>query len=196
LLKKFQKSCQSDNISISDVLPLRAKFVESLENCKNNCLADGWEHLFLNSAVLNGNEVRFYGIKLMKSVAANSFKFTSQHRQQVIRSLINHVNMRIDLDASLHSAIQPLVSISSAAQQHDLKTCHAFVIPDLDHLKFSSEYLIAAELLKDVDSDTPMTNLQELEKRLPDGLHTIKTALARLIAIKPHSADVERLISE
>lgn len=196
ILKKFQKSCQSDSISISDVLPLRAEFIASLEKCNSNHLTDGWEKLFLQSVVHSGNGVWFHGIKLMKSGSRRAFAFTPQHRQKIIRLLINHVNMRIDLDSSLHSAIEPLVNIKSAAQQVDLEICHGFIASDLEKVKYLSEHKLAAELLTDVDCDTPRTYLLALEECSPEELHTIKVALARIIVAKPHSADVERLISE
>lgn len=57
LLKKFQKYCQSDSICITDILPLRASFVSSLENCKTNVLADGWEQLFLQNVNNSGSSM-------------------------------------------------------------------------------------------------------------------------------------------
>ena len=103
-------------ICISDVLSLRAEFIAGLDKCISNSWTDGWEQLFLQSVVHSGNGIWFHGIKLMES-GSRTFAFTSQHRQNIIRSLINHVNMRIDLDSSLHSAIQPLVNIKSNSQQ-------------------------------------------------------------------------------
>lgn len=91
----------------------------------------------------------------------------------------------------MHSAIQPLVNINLAVRQNDLKTCHAFIIKDLDEKTFLSEYKLAAESLRDIDCDTPKTYLLALEE-LELELNTIKIALARVIATKPHSADVER----
>lgn len=42
LIKKFQKSCQSDCISIVDVLPLRGNLIDNLKRCENETLEDGW----------------------------------------------------------------------------------------------------------------------------------------------------------
>lgn len=195
LVKKFQKPCQSDSICISDVLPLRTEFIASLEKCISNSWTDGWEQLFLQSVVHSGNGIWFHGIKLMKR-GSRTFTFTPQHRQNIIRSLINNVNMRIDLDSTLHSAIQSLVNIKSDAQQVDLEICHGFIASDLEKVTYLSEHKLAAELLRDVDCDTPKTYLLALKECSHEELHIIKIALARIIVAKPHSADVERLISE
>lgn len=196
VVKKFQKSCQSDDICIADVLPLRAKCIASLENLKSGSLVDGWEELFLKSLRISGTEIIFYGHKLLKASGKQSFSFNSYNRQRVIQSLIKQINIRINFDSTLHETIQPLVNISFGVQEQDLKICHDFLVSDLNQNTFLCEYHEAAELLKDTDCDTPLTSLRTLNEMSPDGLSTIKIALARIVATKPHSADVERLISK
>lgn len=137
-------------------------------------------------------DVRFYNRKLINtSTRRSAFSFTTPQRHHIIRSLIHHLNLRIDLDASLHKTLQPLANISSSVSQEDLKLCYLFIIPDLDEKTFFSDYKTATEFLK----DATLASLQTLHKISPDHLHTMKIALARVLAAKPHSADVERLIS-
>ena len=50
--------------------------------------------------------------------------------------------------------------------------------------------------MKDHDCKTTVTILQMLQELCPKGLPIMKRGLARVAAAKPHSADVERLISE
>ena len=104
-------------------------------------------------------------MKLFKSGSRRSFKFTPQHRQNIIRCLVNHVNLRIDMDQSLDNAIRPLLQIQSTVRQLDLETCHAFVTSDVDKLTYFVIYERAAELEFVVDCGTrgtPKTNLQTL----------------------------------
>lgn len=192
LLKKFQKACQSDDISILDVSPLRSKFIDSLQQCKNGSIAGGWEELFLGSVVNNQNRSFFHGIELVKG----QFQFTSRHRQLIISSLTNHVNMRIDLDASVHDAIQPIVDPNPCAQQDALKVCHDIIASDFTEREFFSDYKSAADLLSNENLSTSADYLQSMKKILPEELHSVKVAIARILIMKPHSADVERLISK
>lgn len=196
VLKKFQKACQSDHISIADVPLLHAKFTESLELCKDNCLEGGWEQHFLESVVTNGNVKLLHGIELTKSDTRTAFRFMPVFRHRIIRLLVCHVNMRIHCDALLHKAITPLVNVSTAASQLDIQACHSFIVPDVDQQTFLKDYKSVAELLSDDNSTTPMANLCTLNSTVPEKYHSIKTGLARIITTKPHSADVERLISK
>lgn len=47
LLKSFQKTCQSDSISILDVVQKKETFLNRLRCCKNGPIAGGWEEMFL-----------------------------------------------------------------------------------------------------------------------------------------------------
>lgn len=77
-----------------------------------------------------------------------------------------------------------------------LKLCHAAVAPDFREDAFYTEYKIAANLLIDYDFKSPLDTLQTLQSLDPENLSVLKTALARVVAAKPHSTDVERLICE
>lgn len=197
ILKRFQKASQSDKISIADVPSLRKKCIASLEACKQDSLENGWERRFLDSVVNNGTDKLFHGIALSNSTTRNSFKFTSSDRQRIIHSLINHVNMRIDFDASFYSAIQPLMELSATTEQSNLQACHSFIVPDLEGRAFFGYYkATATSLLNSSDRETLMKMLQASNTVSSNEDNPMKTALARIVTIKPSSADVERLISK
>lgn len=195
LLKKFQKSCQSNNICIVDVPPLRKTFIDSLEKLKNYSFPDGWEQLFLGSIVHNQNKIYIHGIRLLKTTSRRSFEFSRYHRQRIIQTLVNHVNIRIDFDSSFRAAIEPLVNLSPTVQQNTLKACHNAIAEDFDQESFLSDYKLAGDLLDDESLSHPKEYLESLKEKCPERLHTIKVALARILTLKPNSADVERLIS-
>lgn len=194
LVKIFQKSCQSDSICITDVLPLRAKFIESLESCRSKPLSGGWEEMFFAKKSHVGNQTKFYGFTLSHNRRRSSFSFTDRIRQMVIRSLMNHINIRIGMDSFLHEQISPLVNLDVTMDVEAVKRCFASILPDVDEETFLKEYYDAADLLKDASCDTTLKILQHLNRTKPNRFRTLKIALARVAAIKPHSADVERLI--
>lgn len=204
LLKSFQKTCQSDTISILDVLQLKASLFEKLQKCKAECVPAGWEQLFLQNVVKDKDNYSLYGINLKKNISLRStrrgtslgaYQFTTAKRQHIINSLIQNLNIRLGLDESIQDKLKPMAKISSSTTHNDLKMCYMFIAKDLSEDSFFSDYYEAAELLKEFDCTTVLESLRKLHEICPDRLHTIKCALARIVAAKPNPADVERLIS-
>lgn len=203
IFKNFQKACQSDSLSILDLLTLTETLFDKLEHCKQNCAEDGWEKVFLNNVKSDGQKTHFYGIELEKEVPSRTkrgtFSFTAKDRQFIITHFVKHLKIRIGLDDTLYTALKPLVKILPSALERDVDNCGSFIIPDLDVEQFNLEYYEAADSLTSFydKCKTPIETLKQLNDLHPhpDKCFTLKVALARVAAIKPHSADVERLIS-
>ena len=117
-------------------------------------------------------------------------------RIKIVEKLIQHLTIRLGLDEPLQMALRPLSNISATASLSELKTCHTTIIPDLDETLFTQEYYEAAHLLANFEFKTTLETLQTLQSICPSELSVLKRALARVAAAKPHSADVERLISK
>lgn len=113
-------------------------------------------------------------------------------RIKIVDKLIQHLAVRFGLDEPLQMALRPL----STASLSELKTCHTAIIPDLDETLFTQEYYEAAHLLANFEFKTTLETLQTLQSICPSELSVLKRALARVAAAKPHSADIERLISK
>lgn len=113
----------------------------------------------------------------------------------IICTLINHVNERMDFDIELQENLKPLAVISKTVSHQALKSCYKSIVPDLNEESFHNEYAVAADLLNEKEFDSPLKTLQELQRCIPEDLFVLKSALARVAAAKPHSSDVERLIS-
>lgn len=78
----------------------------------------------------------------------------------------------------------------------DLDRCWSFIAPDLDQDEFLFDYYAAAGVLNYDNAPDNVTPLQTLKKLTEhEGFRTLKIALAKVAVLKPHSADVERLIS-
>lgn len=104
--------------------------------------------------------------------------------------------MRLSLDINLLTAFEPFVKIQSSTSQDDLKLSHRTIVPDFDENDFIAEYYTAAQLLNNREFGSVLETLHRIIDISPDELRSIKVALARIAVAKPHSADVERLISK
>ena len=111
---------------------------------------------------------------------------------EVVASLIEFITQRTEIDKELASILKPFVVLSPAA---DLTEVHRVICNDLDLEAFAQEY---DNILQSEDID------QLRIKKLPplisilsnsEFFKTITTALSRILAAKPQSSDVERLIS-
>lgn len=105
LLKSFQKTCQSDSISITDVLRLKTDLITRLENCKTECVPDGWEQLFKEKVVKTGDKY-LYGYHLKRTTPRFNRRqvacsFTTNKRLHILNCLILNLNIRLGLDDAL-----------------------------------------------------------------------------------------------
>lgn len=200
LIKAFQKTCQSDSISILDVIEKKNALMNRLESCKSEKIVGGWEEHFFTELTTNGNRFSLKGFNLKKpSVTSNrraSCSFTVNIRHFIIHKLVGHLKMRLDIDEFLQTGLKPLINISSSTSQQYLELCHSLIVPDFDKTDFFTEYYMAADLLTNFEFKTNLDTLQKLHEIDPNNLSTLKYALARIAAALPHSADVERLISK
>lgn len=205
LIKTFQKACQSDSITLLEVAERKANLIKRLENCINGKVDGGWEECLAQNIVTNGHRKYLYGIELklvnsfIRTVKGRrtvvSTSFTLQKRRFIIQQLIQNFNVRLELDNGLLAAMEPLRVVSLSTPTEDLELCHSTFAPDFGRDQFVSDYYGAAEILNDYQCKTTLESLQKIIDVCPENLTSLKLALARVSAAKPHSADVERLIS-
>lgn len=79
-----------------------------------------------------------------------------------------------------------------------MKECYSEIVPDMDVVQFCSEYRTAAQCLAEYRNECNGQHeaLKMLTNTNPNQFTVLKTALARIVAAKPHSAEVERFISK
>lgn len=158
LLNNFQKFCQSDSISILEVLPKRQQLLEQFATLKHRCGEGGWEELFERNTIhITGH---FYGNELIEAAQIprtrrnNTFRFTSQQRNYLIDCLIARLKMRLDLDSTLCAALKPLDKITDTTTDEDLATCHSYILPDIN-LNHFVDYFTAALSLQNYEFKSP-----------------------------------------
>ena len=183
IYKRFHQAFQDDNILILDIIQKKESILRRLEELKHTPLVGGWEELFLTSLQHVDGQYEFLGKELnVKDRRGGHNRYVSDKRNidavrsEVIQSIINFLNDRLDED-SLEStaALSPLKKLDPSATNDQLKACYNAICPDLSLL---DQHPITARSFS-------------LRKKCS----TLTTAIARVVAAKPHSADVERLIS-
>lgn len=200
LLKKFQKTFESNTISILHIQPKKRELLDHLQNAITSPVSRGWEELFLGNVEYKSDGKYFYGHKLLensgRSTTTHSCVFNFSNRRSIIHALTLRLNQRLDYDIKLQEDLQPLLEIRTNNSDYSLKLCYRTIVSDCDENSFYREYNMAADLLTGYEFNNPLDTLQKLHTLVPDELPTLKLALARVVAAKPHSADVERLISK
>lgn len=110
-------------------------------------------------------------------------------KNELVQSLIEFLSQGFDSDKHLMQKLGPFLRLESDAA---IKAIHQAIFPDLDLEELGMEYqdvvssghdknLTLSKLVKDMACQKLFPNLVEV--------------LSRVVAAKPHSAEVERLIS-
>lgn len=111
-------------------------------------------------------------------------------RREIVLTLANFMEAR--MPDSHFEELEVLRQLNVNASDDELKRCHRVICPDHKLTDFISSY-------REASSESTLTalNLRECLKKCSSVAEwkPLSTSLARLIAAKPHSADVERLIS-
>jgi hypothetical protein len=196
IFKCFQKKFESETVTLLDVQKNKQKLFDELEHCLQGPVANGWEELFLET--VECEDGMFYGHELShntgRSIKSPIITFNTDLRASIVRSIMKHVDERLECDVELIEHLKPLDQISSSATEQSLKLCYDAIIPDLNEDAFYEDYKSAAILLANREIKSPLDTLQKLQALRPNGFSVLKIALARVVAAKPHSSDVERLI--
>ena len=150
-----------------------------------------------------GDDVSLKGVSLAKPkepcrrehhlyVTDTTHRSSSTIIHEVVASLNEFLTKRTDIDRQMIAVLKPSVTLSPKA---DLKEVHNVLCKDLDLEDLDQEY---DDILHHDDVENfRMKKLSELIHILSasEFYRTVTIALSQILAAKPHSADVERLIS-
>jgi len=88
------------------------------------------------------------------------------------------------------------ITALASTTDSQLRECHKALISDMSLSEFASSYReVCGHFPGKASSETSPRDVIRWSTCKTDCSHTLTVALARLLAAKPHSADVERLIS-
>ena len=212
IFSRYQQLLQGDSVTVIDVERLTANVKTNLLSLRNQTLTGGWLETYQNSVVTiqddaNGENseekatVMLKGIILRRKSTSRRkehHRYVSENRDvdavfnEVVTSLVEFLDQRFAIDADLISVAKSFVGLKSSS---NLKNVHTVLCPDLDLAELSLEYSDLLQL--DTIETLRKMSLTRLVVFLAqsDAFKTVATVMARLLAAKPHSADVERLIS-
>jgi len=114
-------------------------------------------------------------------------------RVEVIRSMVEFFSQR--LPETEFQQLEPLRHIVPTTTDEQLRQCHQLIIPDLELSDFVMSYREVCDELQSAKPETlhPRVVIRRIHK--VEVWRSLTVAIGRLLAAKPHSADVERLIS-
>lgn len=92
ILKSYQKLCQSNHISMIDLIQIKQKLLDELRKCELSALEGGWEEHFLANVVYCEGSINFFGHTLTMSTTGRrltgSTPLTIFKRKHIVNSLI------------------------------------------------------------------------------------------------------------
>jgi hypothetical protein len=199
VLKTFQKTFQSNSISILHLSSRQKELIVNLNALKITPLENGWEQLFLKEIATSADgSVYLHDHKFLTGgrLRSGPFEFSTNDRSNIIHSLIQNLNVYFDEDVDVQNSLAPLLELDPNVPYDKLNHCQSIIVPDMECESFCNEYYEAANLLTADERKNPLQNVLKLEQTCSKQFKVLKSALARGYAIKPHSADVENIISK
>ncbi|XP_050537960.1 uncharacterized protein LOC126903652 [Daktulosphaira vitifoliae] len=176
--------------------------ISRLKIFKTEALLGGWvttlkEQLEIHSE----NEVLLKGEVLTrnrKHRLKEHHKFVSQNRDysaicnEIVDFLVNFLQERFDIDADTVKILKPFTELEPSV---DMKAVHKLIGNDLDLAELSMEYseLLTHKNIEQLKKISLKETLQALV--MTNFFPNVSVIMARIVAVKPHSADVERVIS-
>ena len=208
LYSRFQMKLQSDGVLVFDLVKERDKFLARLATAKEKPIIGGWEELFLstirkishegdqleNEGEASEIEWEFHGMKLetqtrrrrQHHLYVSDSRTMEALRNEIILSLENFLSER--LQANEWKDLAPLAQLKVNVSDDELRACHKVIIPDYDLFEFCQSYREAVAT-PSIQNEGPRSVLKQIVGM--EEMKSLAIALARVIAVKPHSADVE-----
>ena len=219
-LARFQQRLQSDDTLILDVRSRGLNFVKQLKEMQGTPIPGGEVENFHKSVTFVPNKPQEETSGSSDTSESNGTYFyedidlLDKHR----RSLKHNTNVsevrsfgavKIEVIASLgefftqripeeeFKELEALRHILPTTTNDKLRACHGLIVPDLPLCDFVASYREVSDSfsLKELTEMNPRDMFNLIRARKVECWQSLATALARLLAAKPHSADVERLIS-
>lgn len=196
ITKRFQKLFESNSITVFDIDTKKTDYLNRMEHIKTGSIDKGWEEMFLQNIDDGAEGIYFFGNRLWKTNASDStYDYRSPRRLDIINSLTRSIRERLAGDATFYERLQPLNIIDANTSSESLNLCHSFIASDLDQHEFCKQYYESANLLKHSECKNVHETLQQLNY-ISNEFEVLKTVLTRAAVMKPHSSDVERVISK
>jgi len=217
IYSRFQKKLQGNQVTLFDVESDRDKCVEDLRKLLQRPHPGGYEE----KVTITGNEeqadeviksydtvkltvVQLRHCKREHSLVSSCGRDVYAIKTEIICSLCNFLTSRLGTDkgasdlryALEFQALSPPMLLNGNASDEDIERVYTGLASDFAKRDFYSSY---GELVN-AAKKAQMSNTSTLQDFLKISLtnadwRSVSVAVARLLAAKPHSCDVERLVS-
>lgn len=195
----FQKRAQADDLNIVSLVRHVSWLQSKIEFMETSDLSEGWLQKLSNSIVLKTiNDDEQNKVKTLKGIELaetnriirnrrNDFTIT---RKRITKSIAKCINDRFVVDLNLVEKLGPFCKLDSSA---NVKIVTELIAPDMNDCDLYMQY-------EDACSVQEFKNLSFIEL-LPqlakdhESFGKVFEVFARIAAVTPHSADVERSIS-
>ena len=196
---RFQQRLQRDSTTLIDMHEAVNNVQTVIASLRDKPLLGGWQETFLQSLHESEGKPNLKGFELLNPAKRRleHHRFVTDKRDidavcnEVVESLNEFLRQRFAVDSVITTKLYNFVHFN--LEKVDIRSVHASVGPDLDLSTVSLEYQELASQQK-----FTCLRLNEMVKTLSNakkGYSNVCTMLARILAAKPHSADVERCIS-
>ena len=199
VFSRFQQRLQCDTTTIVDMQQAVRSVQDKIASLNEQPLIGGWQETLQNSIVKNSN-----GDVLLRDVTLHQpsrrrdkhHLYVTDKRDkaavcnEISRSLVEFLRQCFSIDEAISDQLAAFVHFDT--ERVDLRAVHKAIATDLDISELSMEF----EELAQNGKATAMC-LPELVKSLVNSGHypNVLAVLCRILATKPHLADVERTIS-
>ncbi|KAL4122559.1 hypothetical protein QTP88_014865 [Uroleucon formosanum] len=201
IFSRYQQTIQSDKITVLDLVKHTESVINKIKSLSSINLVGGWVDVL-------EDELKGTDGKVLKDIKLIDFQEKRKHRHnlyvtenrsvsaichEIVETLANFLQDRIDIDKYFVSTIKPVANLDSKA---NIRNVFDVLGKDLDLADLNMEYtdLMEHNRLEEI-RQMPLPKLVQYLSGSKE-FKNITILLARVIAAKPHSADVERLISK
>ena len=213
--KSFQKSIQSDLLTVFQLESMRDSYVSRIRELKTEPRKGGFEEKILELESAGEKYFAFDGVKLTSKkkrkarvkhmLVTSGIRSAAAIKSEIVDSLITFLLDRLCVEKGIgeKSLAKLLFALSPDALQHgsatvtQIEEAHSILASDLDKADFVSTYQDVVAYLHQSEGRIRVRTLPEILRftLAHDSWKPMSTVLARVIAAKPHSCDVERLVS-
>lgn len=199
IFSRFQKNLQRDDCNLVTLNKYIKSLQNSLQTIENKPLLGGWVEA-LQIQISEENPLEMKGIKLyqkQRRTTAHNLYVSDRRdaeavKHEIVLSLSNFLEKRFKEDDGLMQLLEDFIHFELHT---DLRKIHELIASDLSLLELDMEFQEVINLK--INHNLKDLSILDIIKRLisANNYPTLVKIFARIAAAKPHSADIERLIS-
>ena len=199
VFKRYQKTMQADGVTLLDLETCTESVKTQLQSLLNTRLIGGWEEALIFGICEDGLSLKGIALSIPRERRVHhlfvpALRDLTAVKKEIVYCLVEFLDQRFGVDQKILKVVKPFIALKPDA---DIKEFHEIICSDLPLMELSLEFnsiVTSPELLRTLQNLCLSQMVQYLARKR-NIYPNIVIALARIWAAKPHSCDVERLIS-